>query len=232
MWYYMQEGSRQGPVAQEDLERLALDRAIDQGTAVWREGMADWQPAGETELRDRLSLPVPVGPRALAAPSAGAPAVDPAVQAQKLQKWFTAWWVCTLAGIPLAFILVGYGVLVAGAVFQFMLLHGLWKTVQDGAARTTPGKAVGFLFIPLFNLYWMFVALHGLSKELNRVIDAEEAPVGRTSEGLALAHCLLICSGVIPIVNFAAAIALPVVMILNLKQLKDAGVGILRARAA
>jgi hypothetical protein len=232
MWYYMQESTRQGPLAQEDLERLAMERAIDRGTLVWREGMAEWQPAGETELRDRLSLPVPVGPQAVAVRSPGEEATYAALQAQKLQKWFTVWWVCSLVGIPLLFVLIGYGVLVAAGIFNLMLLHGLWKTVQDGHARTTPGKAVGFLFIPLFNLYWIFVAFYGLAQELNRVIAQENAPVAKTSEGLALAHCILICTAVIPLVNFAAAIAMPVVLFLNFKQLKDAGVGLLRARAA
>lgn len=232
MWYYMQHSTRQGPLAQEDLERLAMDRAIDRSTLVWREGMAEWQPAGETELRDRLSLPVPVGPQALAVRSPAVEATDPAVQAQKLQKWFTVWWVCMLAGIPLAFVFVGFGVLVAAVVFQYMLLHGLWRTVQDGGARTTPGKAVGFLFIPLFNVYWMFVAHYGLAQELNRVIEREGTGVVKPSEGLALTFCILFCSTAIPLVNLAAAIALPIVGVIHLKQLKDAGVGLLRARAA
>ena len=232
MWYYMRESVQQGPVAQEDLERLAQDRSIDQGTLVWREGMAEWQPAGATELRDRLSLPVPVGPQSVARLPVAAPAVDSAAEAGKLQKWFTVWWVCILAGIPLAFVFVGFGVLVAAMVFQYMLLHGLWKTVQDGHARTTPGKAVGYLFIPVFNIYWMFVAHHGLAQELNRVIDREGAGVVKPSEGLALTFCILFCASAIPLVNLAAAIALPIVGVIHLKQLKDAGVGLLRARAA
>lgn len=232
MWYYMQESIRQGPVDQQDLERLALDGAIDQSTLVWREGLSRWQPAAETELRDRLSLPIAVESRAVALRAIAAPAVDPAAEAHKLQRWFTVWWVCMLAGIPLAFVFVGFGVLVAGMVFHYMLLHGLWKVVQDGRARTTPGKAVGFLFIPLFQLYWLFTAHYGLAQELNRVIDAERAPAARASEGLALTFCILICCAAIPLVNLAVAIAAPIVGVIHMKQLKDAGVGLLQARAA
>ncbi|MFU8893310.1 MAG: GYF domain-containing protein [Luteolibacter sp.] len=70
--------------------------------------------------------------------------------------------------------------LVVSAVFFYINLHRAWKCLQFGAPRTTPGKAVGFLFIPFFNLYWMFVALAGLSKDWNRVIashpDLHAAP--------------------------------------------------------
>lgn len=232
MWYYMQGNAHQGPVAQDDLERLALARQIDQGTLVWREGFSYWQPAGETELRERLSLPVAVAPRAIALRTSAAAPVDPAAEAQKLQKWFTVWWMCLLAGIPLAFVFVGFGVLVAGMVFQYMLLHGLWRVVQDGRARTTPGKAVGFLFIPLFNLYWIFIAQYGLAQELNRIIDGERAPAPKANEGLALTFCILICCAAIPVINLAVAVAAPIVAVIHMKQLKDAGVGLLQARSA
>jgi hypothetical protein len=42
-----------------------------------------------------------------------------------------------------------------------------WRSIQDGHARTTPGKAVGLMFIPLFNLYWAFVLLAGFARDYN-----------------------------------------------------------------
>jgi hypothetical protein len=232
MWHYLRQGDRMGPVDEEALDELVARREVDRATLVWREGMESWLQLGQTELGERLDLPVLARPSAVARTEHGVPAGDLVTQARKLQRWFTTWWVCMLAGIPLAFVLVGFGVIAAGVVFQFMLLHGLWKVVQDGKARTTPGKAIGFLFIPFFQIYWMFVAFHGLAQELNRVIDAEGLPVAKASEGLALSYCIVMCCGVIPVVQFAAAVALPILLILNLKQLKDAGVGILQARAA
>lgn len=45
--------------------------------------------------------------------------------------------------------------------------HRAWRTIQDSHARTTPGKAVGLMFVPLFNLYWAFVVIWGFAKDYN-----------------------------------------------------------------
>ena len=83
------------------------------------------------------------------------------------------------------------GLIVAGLCFipavvlLCLFLHKSWSLVQDGKATTTPGMAVGLLFVPLFNLYWLFVAFYGLACELNRV--AGDANLSRrVSTGLEL----------------------------------------------
>jgi hypothetical protein len=45
-WYYAREGQRIGPVADEDLTRLAKDNVVTPSTLVWRHGMTEWQPWG------------------------------------------------------------------------------------------------------------------------------------------------------------------------------------------
>ena len=55
-------------------------------------------------------------------------------------------------------------------VLDFILLYYFWKMIQDGRASTTPGKAVGFLFIPFFNFYWVFRALYCLARDQNSFI--------------------------------------------------------------
>ena len=88
------------------------------------------------------------------------------------------------------------------AVFGSLILYRGWSAVQDGSAQTTPGKAVGFCFIPFFNLYWNFVAHVGLMKEFNRLAEARGRPDQKVNEGLALTYsvltatiCLSILSG-------------------------------------
>ena len=56
--------------------------------------------------------------------------------------------------------------LLAG-LFGCLILHKLWSLIPTHKAKTTPDKAVGFLFVPVFNFYWNFVAIHGLAKALN-----------------------------------------------------------------
>ncbi len=95
--------------------------------------------------------------------------------------------------------LVGLGMLVAGgiclilsAVFFYMNLYRAWSCLRAGSPRTTPGMAVGMLFVPLYNLYWLFVAIAGLPKDWNRIVasydDLKNAP--RLSEGIFLAYCI------------------------------------------
>jgi hypothetical protein len=43
-WYYEQSGQRQGPVPDEELDRLIAAGVVTQNTLVWCEGMADWAP--------------------------------------------------------------------------------------------------------------------------------------------------------------------------------------------
>jgi len=46
-WYYEQAGQQKGPVSEATLRGLLADEVIPPSTLVWREGMANWQPAAE-----------------------------------------------------------------------------------------------------------------------------------------------------------------------------------------
>jgi hypothetical protein len=61
--------------------------------------------------------------------------------------------------------------LTAAGVILYILHYRFWQVVQDGFANLTPGMAIGLLFVPYFNYYWIFRAVYGLSKELNRYIE-------------------------------------------------------------
>jgi len=72
-----------------------------------------------------------------------------------------------------------------------VVLYKFWQVIQDGHARTIPGKAVGFLFIPIFSYYWLFVAYFGLAMDLNRYIERHfasrpEVTVRRASPVVAI----------------------------------------------
>jgi hypothetical protein len=62
----------------------------------------------------------------------------------------------------------------------------MWTVIPPDLARTTPGKAVGFLFIPIFNFYWWFVALWGWAKDWNSHAARSQGRLRGTSEGLPL----------------------------------------------
>lgn len=88
--------------------------------------------------------------------------------------------------IPFASILVVYWMIV-----WLVLLYKAWASIQDGHARTTPGKAVGFHFIPLYNFYWIFQAYWGFAKDYNSYITRHGITTSRLPEGLFLSVCIL-----------------------------------------
>ena len=59
---------------------------------------------------------------------------------------------------------------ICGVVVGCIFVHRMWASIQDGHARTSPGKAVGYLFIPIYDLYWIFQVFRGFSKDFNRLI--------------------------------------------------------------
>jgi hypothetical protein len=92
---------------------------------------------------------------------------------------------------------VALPVLIAMAVLGGIMLYRAWNSIQDGHARTTPGKAVGFSFIPFFNFYWIFVAFGGLAKDTNAFARRYNIAGVELSEGLFTTQCILILANVI-----------------------------------
>ncbi|MEO0018842.1 MAG: domain 2 [Verrucomicrobiota bacterium] len=92
----------------------------------------------------------------------------------------------------LVLLIFGGGGILMAVVLQAIYLARLWSCLRYGRPRTTPGKAVGFLLLRFFNLYWIFVAFLGLAQDWNRItrefVDLQWLP--RMSEGIFLAFCI------------------------------------------
>jgi hypothetical protein len=203
MWYYEFNHQPVGPVSQEAIAELLATGKINALTLVWQEGMPDWKHLGETALAALSRTAVPMAPTPIAAapmpanqgvnPNYYAPVapVTRRVRVEKLQTLFT-WWAVMLglmmiyevcAGLlPTSTVLSVIAcfaeiVIITFVVLQFILLYRLWQIDQDGFASTTPGKAVGFLFIPIFQIYWIFRAYFGLGLDQNRYIARHFDPI-------------------------------------------------------
>jgi len=115
--------------------------------------------------------------------------------------------------------------LVYTAVVFFVLWYKAWESVQDGYVRTTPCRAVGFLFIPFFNLYWLFQAIWGFARDYNAFIVRHRVSAPDLSEGLFLAVCILgvvsACLGWIPFVGYVLVIAMMVLIVIVLNAVVD-----------
>jgi hypothetical protein len=77
------------------------------------------------------------------------------------------------------------------APFFYVWLYKMWAAIQDGHARTTPGKAVLLMFVPFFNLYWIFQVLPGYATDYNAFIERHRIQAPKLSQGIILATMLL-----------------------------------------
>jgi len=145
-------------------------------------------------------------------------------QAKSLNTYFMIMWICFAAAIPTC----GLGVL-PGVVFMYILLYQLWKLVPADIAQTSPGKAVGFCFIPFFNFYWVpFVALKGLGEDMNRTLQRYGIQY-QVNMNLGLTVVILYYCTILDclITLGLVSIAYCVIMILYIKSVKDGAVALL-----
>jgi hypothetical protein len=74
-------------------------------------------------------------------------------------------------------------------IVMLVFTYQIWDAIQDGHTPVSPGKAVGFIFIPFFNLYWLFRVIWGFSKEFNAYIKRHTLAVPELNEKIFLAWC-------------------------------------------
>jgi len=122
--------------------------------------------------------------------------------------------------------LLGTAFFIISAIIGYVILYKAWRAIQDGQARTTPGKAVGFLFIPLYNFYWMFIAYWGWAKDCNAYIASKGLNLAQLPEKLYLAFSIIMLCCAIPYLASVAALAGVVVFIIISIQMIDTVNGI------
>lgn len=115
---------------------------------------------------------------------------------------------------------------------QSRLLYRLWNLLPEPYRRTSPDKAVGFTFIPYFNLYWVFIAYVGLTDDLNRYCQKHAIEIKPVGHGLAIVYCVVtvIICGLVGFVVFLPffVIAHLVLGIILMGQCRNAAVAIIQ----
>jgi hypothetical protein len=226
MWYYIKDDQRKGPISESDIRGLVENGTITRDTLVWREGMSDWQQAGSSYLREHFTDVPPLVPTVSTTPALYSAHYDPK-SFKTLWLWFT---LLSAIGYPLCIIYVGIPIAIAGGVLMCILLYRFWAVIQDGNVRTTPGKAVGFLFIPLFNFYWGYVAWVGLTKDINTYCRQRNINAPEVNEGLALTWFILCFLQIIPFVGILVGIANLIIIIILTRQLATSAEAIINAK--
>jgi len=202
-WFYTQNGQQAGPVGDEVLRNMAASGQLQPADMVWKDGMASWMTAGSVkELFPTICAP----------PTDVAPIVDAVSLTGHAQT-------STATSVAAPFQVIGYytpGLWANSQRHQLtelssglvVLLHlitgGLFSTIWFGMMHgkmpvnrhddPSAGKAIGFMFIPLFNIYWMFFMYGRLCTRINeqRVMRglAPTAP-----KGLLIAALILMLTG-------------------------------------
>lgn len=75
----------------------------------------------------------------------------------------------------------------AGAVSALILLHRAWASIADAETRISPRRAVLLLFVPIFNVYWIFKALPGFATDYNRFVERHQLRARPLSRNVLLA---------------------------------------------
>lgn len=125
--------------------------------------------------------------------------------------------------VGLLMVLAGIAGVAFSAILSLVYLYRAWQVIARCTRLATPGKAVGFLFIPFYNLYWCFVAYWRWAQEWNRVVVAgcsHDARVPRPSEGLFLTYAILNVAGWV--VGALGSLAQGILFLVLMKSICDA----------
>lgn len=225
-WYFATDGQSAGPFSLEIIEQYIVSGVIKPETLVWHKSMPDWAAAWQTPLAGLAEQLDPIP--ASGAIRSGRPEpvrvkadLSPEARAKMARQLKALWWVFAVgvggaSGLLKVDIIapkVFIAAFLVGVVAFFMMIYQLWNAIQDGNPRTTPGKAVGFMFIPIFGVYWIFQAIWGLAKDINKYIREKNIPVKEVPTGVSLAASIMMLLSNFPLFEGYLAMALFVVLL-------------------
>jgi len=129
--------------------------------------------------------------------------------------------------VPAIFIIIiSFLILVGGMVTFCKIIYRMWNAIQDGHARTTPSRAVGFLFIPLFNFYWAFQVFYGFTVDYNNYIRRHSVKENEISGTISVVFVILSIIGFLSmkilIVNSIVSLVTLIVLIIMISKICDA----------
>ncbi|MEM7227712.1 MAG: hypothetical protein AAF432_02750 [Planctomycetota bacterium] len=121
-----------------------------------------------------------------------------------------------------AIICVGVIPSIIAGVLLLVLVWKMWASIQDGQlTRTTPGKAVGFLFIPFFNLYWIFTVYWGWCIDFNRYSAERQVAAPRAHEGVGLTIGILMLCSMVPLIGYLPSLVNLVLLVVFMNRAID-----------
>lgn len=96
-------------------------------------------------------------------------------------------------GAAISLLVLGYlQFVVFHTVATLVLLFKMWKALEDGVTPVTAGKAIGFLFIPFFNIYWFFRVWGGYPSEYNKFLERHRLNAPPLGSGIFIAFAVTV----------------------------------------
>lgn len=106
-------------------------------------------------------------------------------------------------------------VAIPSIIVTLVWLYRTWSAVPEQHRGTSPGLAVGLLFIPFFNLYWQFRAFRGLSHSIQKAIRAVSPDYrGGAGAGVGGLFSTAICASLLPKVGPFIGAATPILFVI------------------
>jgi hypothetical protein len=180
-WYYYESEQQKGPIADEEFTILFGTGSLPANTLVWSEGLTEWVEARMIENLVPAAFIPPPAPASQPEPKSSQ-VIEKAPELLKHIKPYPTlilFAISTCLGIvPFAIRADGHAEAadsaclrllpldIAAVVFIAILHYRCWKAVPPQCRATTPGKAVGFLFIPVFDFFWAFISWPKLAEGL------------------------------------------------------------------
>jgi len=120
----------------------------------------------------------------------------------------------TLMNVAIGLVGTGSWSIIFSQIYVYIFIYQFWRFILNEAEGTdlvfevqSPGKAVGYLFIPLYNIFkWTFVVFRGFPVAFNRVSVAKGCMV-RMPENPASNIPTWILLGLVPFLNIMTIIA-------------------------
>lgn len=134
----------------------------------------------------------------------------------------------TSKGEAVSFRVIAGALMLPATIAIFVFIYKMWQALEGkSTARMSPGKAVGFSFIPIYNFYWIFQVYKGFAVDYNTYLKQEKPKLPPLSEKLLLAMPIvtlasLFFSYLTPFLSPFFRLAQLVVTILVVQQVADA----------
>lgn len=189
-YYLTIKGKIEGPYTVDDIHDMINLGTVQADDLCWTSGMFDWRKI--SACMPGLNTAKPLTKILQSAQL---------FSEKEIRQHFVAFTILWCISYPLYIInlqciLINL-LLICAFILALLLIYRHWILLQESYARITPEKAILFLFIPFFNLYWFFVAIVGLAEDSNLYMNEFLIKKKRISHKLALAYYVAILMGLL-----------------------------------